>query len=277
MLYRRPNGACVECPGQALSGCLPHRTPHSRLFAADTPRSTAAVLCYMRESIVDRQTAPVLQSHGMREDVRVHCHCSHPAGVVVFQLCRQRRGALLPVVDEDERERELVRPKRPGCAVGDLLSMRVRHRWHSDERHPGHSQATPTHRPCSQCVHACIHTLRVTEMRDTSVTDRRRQDTPRPRKRRISCAPAQTTLPTSHTGPVYNAPARAYTHTGAQYSAHARDTSRHGPCRHRTRMQFMQMYTYAPCRHRTRMSFMQMHMYICKMYMHAPCRHRTHA
>ena len=189
MLYRRPNGECVECPGQALSGCLPHRTPHSRLLAADTPRSTAAVLCYMRESIVDgqtapvlqshgmledvrvhchsymresivdRQTAPVLQSHGMREDVRVHCHCSDPAGVVVFELCRQRRGALLPLVDEDERERELVRPKRPGCAVGDLLSMRVRHRWHSDERHLGHSQATPTHHPCSQCAYACIHTF----------------------------------------------------------------------------------------------------------------------
>ena len=178
MLYRRPNGECVECPGQALSGCLPHRAPHSRLVAADPPRSTAAGLCqyivicgnqhcsctmsihcYMRESTVDGQAAPVLQSHGMREDVRVHCHCSDPAGVVVFELCRQRRGALLPLVDEDERERELVRPKRPGCAVGDLLSMRVRHRWHSDERHPGHSQATPTHRPCSQCVYACIHTF----------------------------------------------------------------------------------------------------------------------
>ena len=128
MLYRRPNGACVECPGQALSGCLPHRTPHARLLAADTPRSTAAVLCYMQESIVDGQTAPVLQSHGMLEDVRVHCHCSNPAGVVVFELCRQRRGALLPLVDEDEREREGERPKRPGCAVGDLLSMLVRHR-----------------------------------------------------------------------------------------------------------------------------------------------------
>ena len=92
------------------------------------PLYCSCTMLYAGINIVDGQTAPVLQSHGMLEDVRVHCHCSDPAGVVVFELCRQRRGALLPLVDEDEREREGERPKRPGCAVGDLLSMLVRHR-----------------------------------------------------------------------------------------------------------------------------------------------------